>query len=173
MDSFIQRRAYKRLNTVSCYTDRHTQISMPRVGFEPTIPAFDRTKIALDRAATVIVSLIHRTINLRACTKLTHAQLCRIAAFSWKSAETYSKRSLIFSTTINNPILNCGSLKARMYFRCLLVDSNSSAEWQVFRGRRRRKRLSLFPSMVCHSFRNDYCSYDSSVVTYANISGTL
>jgi hypothetical protein len=35
---------------------RSRQISMPGVGFEPTIPAFDRTKTvhALDRAATVI-----------------------------------------------------------------------------------------------------------------------
>jgi hypothetical protein len=33
-----------------------TQTSMPRVGFEPTIPAFERAKIvhALDLAATVI-----------------------------------------------------------------------------------------------------------------------
>jgi hypothetical protein len=32
------------------------QTSMPRVGFEPTIPVFEREKIfhALDRAATVI-----------------------------------------------------------------------------------------------------------------------
>jgi hypothetical protein len=35
---------------------RHTQTSMPSVGFELTIPAFERTKTvhALDRAATVI-----------------------------------------------------------------------------------------------------------------------
>jgi hypothetical protein len=34
----------------------YTQTSMPRVGFEPTIPAFERAKTihALDRAATVI-----------------------------------------------------------------------------------------------------------------------
>jgi hypothetical protein len=36
--------------------NKHTQTSMPGVGFEPTIPAFERAKIvhALDRAATVI-----------------------------------------------------------------------------------------------------------------------
>jgi hypothetical protein len=36
--------------------NKRTQTSMPRVGFEPTIPAFERTKTvhALDRAATVI-----------------------------------------------------------------------------------------------------------------------
>jgi hypothetical protein len=36
--------------------NRHTQTSMPRVGFETTIPAFERVKTvhALDRAATVI-----------------------------------------------------------------------------------------------------------------------
>jgi hypothetical protein len=34
----------------------YTQTSMPRVGFEPTIPAFERAKTvyALDRVATVI-----------------------------------------------------------------------------------------------------------------------
>jgi hypothetical protein len=41
-------------NTNIEYT--HTQTSMPSVGFEPTIAAFDRAKTvqALDRAATVI-----------------------------------------------------------------------------------------------------------------------
>jgi hypothetical protein len=36
--------------------NKRTQTSMPRVGFEPTIPVFERTKTvhALDRAATVI-----------------------------------------------------------------------------------------------------------------------
>jgi hypothetical protein len=36
--------------------NKRTQTSMPRVEFEPTIPAFERAKIvyALDRAATVI-----------------------------------------------------------------------------------------------------------------------
>jgi hypothetical protein len=47
------------------YTGQHThtqnkrrQISMPRVGFEPMIPAFEQVKTvhALDRAATVIGS---------------------------------------------------------------------------------------------------------------------
>jgi hypothetical protein len=36
--------------------NKHKQTSMPRVGFEPAIPAFERAKTvhALDRAATVI-----------------------------------------------------------------------------------------------------------------------
>jgi hypothetical protein len=36
--------------------NKHEQTSMPRVGFEPTIPAFERAKAvhALDSAATVI-----------------------------------------------------------------------------------------------------------------------
>jgi hypothetical protein len=36
--------------------NKHTQTSMPQVGFEPTIPVFERPKTvhALDRAATVI-----------------------------------------------------------------------------------------------------------------------
>jgi hypothetical protein len=36
--------------------NKHKQTSMPRVGFEPTIPAFERAKTvhALDRAVTVI-----------------------------------------------------------------------------------------------------------------------
>jgi hypothetical protein len=36
--------------------NKRTQISMPRVGFEPTIPVFERAKTVhdLDRAATVI-----------------------------------------------------------------------------------------------------------------------
>jgi hypothetical protein len=35
---------------------KRTQISMPRVGFEPTIPTFERARTvhALDRSATVI-----------------------------------------------------------------------------------------------------------------------
>jgi hypothetical protein len=39
----------------------NTQISMPRVGFEPTIPVFERPKTihALDRAATVIGSMLN------------------------------------------------------------------------------------------------------------------
>jgi hypothetical protein len=38
--------------------NNHTQTSMPRVGFEPTIPVFERAKTihALDRTATVIGS---------------------------------------------------------------------------------------------------------------------
>jgi hypothetical protein len=41
--------------------NKHTQTSMPRVAFEPTIPVFERTKTvhASDRAATVI----HRAVN--------------------------------------------------------------------------------------------------------------
>jgi hypothetical protein len=37
---------------------KHRQTSIPRVGFEPTIPAFERAKTvhALDRVATVIGS---------------------------------------------------------------------------------------------------------------------
>jgi hypothetical protein len=36
--------------------NKHTQTSLPRVGFEPTIPVFEGAKTvrALDRAATVI-----------------------------------------------------------------------------------------------------------------------
>jgi hypothetical protein len=36
--------------------NKHKQTSMPRVGFEPTIPAFERAKTvhALDRAAAAI-----------------------------------------------------------------------------------------------------------------------
>jgi hypothetical protein len=46
---------------------KRTQTSMPRVGFETTIPAFERAKIihALDRAATMIGQLKYRT-----CIKL-------------------------------------------------------------------------------------------------------
>jgi hypothetical protein len=38
---------------------KRTQTSMPRLGFEPTIPVFERAKTvhALDRAATVIASI--------------------------------------------------------------------------------------------------------------------
>jgi hypothetical protein len=41
--------------TTQSYNKR-TQTSMPRVGFEPTTPVFERAKVihALDRAATVI-----------------------------------------------------------------------------------------------------------------------
>jgi hypothetical protein len=39
---------------------KRTQTSMPRVGFEPTIPAFERAKTvhAVDRAASVILILV-------------------------------------------------------------------------------------------------------------------
>jgi hypothetical protein len=37
--------------------NKRTQTSMPRAGFEPTIPAFERAKTvhSLDREATVII----------------------------------------------------------------------------------------------------------------------
>jgi hypothetical protein len=40
--------------------NKHKQISMSRVGFEPKVPALERAKIAdaLDRAATVIGKII-------------------------------------------------------------------------------------------------------------------
>jgi hypothetical protein len=61
-----------------CYLHRTTQTqnksrqtSMPRVGFEPTIPVFERTKIihALDRATTVIGH--KRSISLIKLSKTT------------------------------------------------------------------------------------------------------
>jgi hypothetical protein len=44
--------------------NKHKQISMPRVGFDTTIPAFARAKAvhALDRAATVMGGLLENTI---------------------------------------------------------------------------------------------------------------
>jgi hypothetical protein len=53
-DSLDGRSARRKATT---YTqNKCTQTSMPLVGFEPTIPVFERTKTvhALDRAATVI-----------------------------------------------------------------------------------------------------------------------
>jgi hypothetical protein len=47
--------------------NKRTQTSMPRVGFEPTIPAFERAKTvhALDRAVTMIGmrTLVHKFIK--------------------------------------------------------------------------------------------------------------
>jgi hypothetical protein len=45
--------------------NKHSQTSMPRVGFEPTIPAFEQAKTvhALDGAATVIDRNITRIIK--------------------------------------------------------------------------------------------------------------
>jgi hypothetical protein len=45
--------------------NKRTQISMPRVGFEPTIPVFERVKIihVLDRAATVINALTNSSVE--------------------------------------------------------------------------------------------------------------
>jgi hypothetical protein len=42
--------------------NKHTQTSMPRVGFETTIPEFKRAKTvhALDRAATVIGGMLRK-----------------------------------------------------------------------------------------------------------------
>jgi hypothetical protein len=51
------------------HTEQHehkrTQISMPRVGFEPTIPVFERANTihALDRAATVIGKFTCTLVN--------------------------------------------------------------------------------------------------------------
>jgi hypothetical protein len=47
--------------------NKHKQTSMPRVGFEPTIPAFERAKTvqALERAAAVI------GFGLRKCQQMT------------------------------------------------------------------------------------------------------
>jgi hypothetical protein len=41
--------------------NKHTQTSMPQVGFEPTTPVFERAKTvhALDRVATVIGPYTH------------------------------------------------------------------------------------------------------------------
>jgi hypothetical protein len=48
--------------------NKRTQTSMPWVGFEPPIPAFERAKAfhALDRAATVIGTMRFKGINFRA-----------------------------------------------------------------------------------------------------------
>jgi hypothetical protein len=47
--------------------NKRTQTSMPRVGFEPTIPVFERAKTvhALDRAATVNGLLTHYLVLYR------------------------------------------------------------------------------------------------------------
>jgi hypothetical protein len=46
--------------------NKHTQTSMPRVGFESTIPVFERAKTvhALDRAATAIGTYFHTELKL-------------------------------------------------------------------------------------------------------------
>jgi hypothetical protein len=48
-------------NNINTEKTRTIQTSMPRVGFEPTIPAFERAKTVhvLDRAATVILDCLH------------------------------------------------------------------------------------------------------------------
>jgi hypothetical protein len=54
------------LHTEQHKQNKRTQISMPRVGFEPTIPVFERTKTvhALGRAATVVSQLeAYRYVN--------------------------------------------------------------------------------------------------------------
>jgi hypothetical protein len=47
--------------------NKRTQTSIPRVGLEPTIPAFERLKIvhALDRAATASVHISHSESYVR------------------------------------------------------------------------------------------------------------
>jgi hypothetical protein len=54
------------LNTGQHKQNKRTQTSMPRVGFEPTIPASERVKTihALDRATTVTGLYIHTWVNL-------------------------------------------------------------------------------------------------------------
>jgi hypothetical protein len=48
------------------YIDRKRHITMPRVGFEPSIPVFERpdTFYALDRAATVIGAIHFMIYNV-------------------------------------------------------------------------------------------------------------
>jgi hypothetical protein len=52
----ISRSQGRYLHTKQRKQSKRTQTSMPRVGFEPTIPVFERAKTvhALDRAATLI-----------------------------------------------------------------------------------------------------------------------
>jgi hypothetical protein len=53
---------------------KRTQTSMPRVGFEPTIPVFKRAKTvhALDRAVTVIGS----HVGISTIISMNHLKLC-------------------------------------------------------------------------------------------------
>jgi hypothetical protein len=57
-----------------------TQIYIPRVGFEPTTPAFKWAKMvqALDRAATVIGKSVYRPLNL-----FTVARLFKVFSISF------------------------------------------------------------------------------------------
>jgi hypothetical protein len=47
--------------------NKHRETSMPRVGLEPTIPAFERAKTvhALDRVATVIIMIMYGISHLK------------------------------------------------------------------------------------------------------------
>jgi hypothetical protein len=53
--------------------NKRTQTSMPRVGFEPTIPVFERAKTVhtLDRAATVINMGFHHRENLKSYARIS------------------------------------------------------------------------------------------------------
>jgi hypothetical protein len=55
--------------------NKRTQTTMPRVGFEPTIPVFERTKTvhAVDRGATVIGSW--RSLAENKCTRGKDSEL--------------------------------------------------------------------------------------------------
>jgi hypothetical protein len=57
------------LHTDYIKQNKHTRTYMPRVGFEPTIPAFERamTVHALGRAATVIGNTLSRSTYLKCC----------------------------------------------------------------------------------------------------------
>jgi hypothetical protein len=58
------------LHTEQHKQNKRTQTSVPRLGFEPTIPVFERTKtvLVLDRAVTVI-GIAKPVVSLYTCTK--------------------------------------------------------------------------------------------------------
>jgi hypothetical protein len=63
--------------------NKHRQTSMPWVGFEPTIPAFERVKTihALNRAATV--TGFYSTGNIKSYWPLSNSPLTNRDTFEW------------------------------------------------------------------------------------------
>jgi hypothetical protein len=93
---------------------KHKQTSMPRVGFKPTIPAFERAKTvhALDRAATVIGgSRIIRRKNREKYQNYFLLFLQKQFDFSWHRMAAIQLTVATNNKTMNKEPLQVGKKK--------------------------------------------------------------
>jgi hypothetical protein len=135
--------------------NKHKQTSMPRVGFEPTIPVFERAKTvhALDRAATVI--------GLQLCSSLNMTRT--------ENFERWNLRIFIYMSFSGNLLQKV--LSPINYFRCIDYFGNlslsvcrplsgRSVEWTLIppptmqiKKNKKWKEINLFQKIIHnHSF---------------------